>query len=57
VGEDQVVHAEAGEQAVCRREVAAQLPFLWINIASVGHCPHHGPVSTIIGRMAVPNIV
>ena len=41
MGEDQVVHAEAGEQAVGRGEVAAQFPFLGIDIVSVGHCPHH----------------
>jgi hypothetical protein len=44
VREDQVVHAEMGKQAVGRREVAAQLPFPGIDVASVGHCPHHRSV-------------
>ena len=41
VGEDQVVHAEAGKQAVGRREVTAQLPFPGIGMRR-SICPHYG---------------
>ena len=53
VSEDQVVHAEASEQAVGRREVTAQLPFLGIDIASVRHWPHHGSGEQMINQAAL----